>query len=78
MEFSMKKISIPLLAALLSGCVVYAPEHPTHRGEYPIPKGHMCLPLVNAGFGIRTARPGCSLLPAIAGNYGITFLPEPI
>ena len=62
----MKKMSIPLLAALLSGCVVYAPESPTHRDQYPIPKGHM-PPLVNAGFGIRTAHLGSSLHPAIAG-----------
>ena len=40
----MKKLSIPLLAALLSGCVIYAPAHPTHRDEYPIPKGHMPPP----------------------------------
>jgi len=40
----MKRISIPLLAALLSGCVIYAPQRPTQRDEYPIPKGHLPPP----------------------------------
>lgn len=40
----MKKLYMPLMAAMLSGCVVYAPERHTHHEDHPVPKGHMPPP----------------------------------
>ena len=64
----MNKISIPLLAALLSGCVIYVPLSALRNVmNTRFPKA-ICLPLVNAGFGIPTVLSGSSLHRAIAGN----------
>lgn len=39
----MIKLYLPLIAVMLTGCVVYAPERHSHE-EHPIPQGHLPPP----------------------------------